>query len=358
MLSGDCAHLRLAGEVVQCVDRRARRDCTWDFVTTARRRGRAGTRGAIIGPTPAAFGAPNGTLQANKRTPEQSAGTVASIDAATPPYRASCGKCGAQRIDAQIGLEPLHDCLAWARSEPPCASCYVCTLREVFAGVWRVLRDDGVVFLNLGDWYAGSNQTGGSGKETLTGSKVYQQVTMHAGKRPIGAGLKPKDLIGIPWRVALALQSDGYFLRSDVIWSKPNPMPESVTDRPTRAHEYIFVLTKRPTYFWDQEAVREQLVPDSARASKYSRRIDLKGASSGVYHMNGDQPSAHELLHDSINPAGRNLRSVWTIATQPYAGAHFATFPEALVERCILAGTSPQACEVLRRAVGTGGGAC
>jgi hypothetical protein len=151
-----------------------------------------------------------------------------------------------------------------------------------------------------------------------------------------GHGLKPKDLVGIPWRVAFALQADGWWLRSDVIWAKPNPMPESITDRPTKAHEYLFLLTKRATYFYDSDAAREphavahiqqQLSPPKDRGE--SRQFAKQG------------------LHDFVNPAGRNRRSVWTIATQSYDGAHFATFPQALVEPCILAGTSERgACPV------------
>ena len=183
-----------------------------------------------------------------------------------------------------------------------------------------------------------------SATSTLLGGKDRGASSYALNRRP-GPGLKPKDLIGIPWRVALALQADGWYLRSDVIWSKPNPMPESVTDRPTRAHEYLFVLTKRERYFWDQEAVREK-TGRKRRRMRFHRRtgpdpVRWSGNSGGdadqlkVYAGVAKKKGGH------AHPNGRNLRSVWQIATQSYSGAHFATFPEALVERCLLAGTRP-----------------
>lgn len=252
-------------------------------------------------------------------------------------YGQTC-TCGARRIDHQIGLEALHDCLAWARQEPPCADCYVCALRGVFALLWKVLRDDGCVFLNLGDSYAGSGKGGnpeGSPYVGFVGNKL-REASAKTGRQNIAPGLKPKDLIGVPWRVALALQADGWWLRSDTIWSKPNPMPESVTDRPTRSHEYVFLLAKSERYSWDQEAVRE---PNSEQ-TRWTYPQPDKAARAGVT-SNGTGASSLRVE----NPNGRNIRSVWTIATAPYADAHFATFPPALAERCLLAGTSPQACE-------------
>jgi len=170
------------------------------------------------------------------------------------------------------------------------------------------------------------------------------------GRKPSGAAyldftsasLKPKDLVGIPWRVAFALQADGWFLRSDIIWAKPNPMPESVTDRPTKSHEYLFLLTRSPRYFFDQEAVREQHSPYIQRAL----------AANGSWHGSGpkkpgernDSESLQRPIQEQVNPAGRNIRSVWNIATEPYPEAHFATFPQALVEPCIKAGTSERGC--------------
>jgi DNA modification methylase len=180
----------------------------------------------------------------------------------------------------------------------------------VFREVRRVLRVDGTLWLNLGDTY-NSRLDGSHGG--WNGSSPNPQRTKNDGasQKPKYAG-KPKDMVGIPWRVAFALQADGWYLRSDIVWSKPNPMPESVTDRPTKAHEYVFLLTRSARYFFDQEAVREVNAP--------------------AYQGHADNARA------AYNGMGRNVRSVWEIATQPYPDAHFATFPEALPERCIKAG--------------------
>jgi hypothetical protein len=166
-------------------------------------------------------------------------------------------------------------------------------------------------------------------------------------------GLKPKDLVGIPWRVAFALQADGWYLRSDIIWSKPNPMPESVTDRPTKSHEYLFLLSRSPRYYFDADAVREPAEfagPNGAQHSPYgqgfTRRSDKQremAASAGgatERRMSGFNDRWDESERNGTAPLARNIRSVWTVATQPYPGAHFATFPRKLVEPCIKAGTS------------------
>ncbi len=210
----------------------------------------------------------------------------------------------------QIGMEPT-----------PAA--YVETMRALFAEIRRVLRDDGTAWLNLGDSYAANTGAGG-GNHLGTG-----QGRASHGHDKRRCGLKPKDLVGIPWRVAFALQDDGWWLRSDIVWSKPNPMPESVTDRPTRAHEYVFLLTKSARYFYDAAAVREQ---GSGRASG-SKAPDKTGAGKGFeiragFHKVGD-----------VEWTERNARSVWTITPEPYAGAHFATMPPELARRCILAGS-------------------
>ena len=214
---------------------------------------------------------------------------------------------------------------------------YVARLVDVFREVRRVLRDDGTLWLNLGDSYA----TGGSGppgaSSTLLGNG-------HAGGGPKtrqvakttrrATELKPKDLVGIPWRVALALQEDGWWLRSDIVWSKPNPMPESITDRPTRSHEYVFLLAKSARYFYDHIAVREPLTstPEQyLRAGKSVRENHALGAVAG----RPLGPSSFATV-----PDGRNARSVWTITTKPYKGAHFATFPPDIPERCIKAGSA------------------
>jgi len=154
-------------------------------------------------------------------------------------------------------------------------------------------------------------------------------------------GLKEKDLVGIPWRVAFALQADGWYLRSDIIWHKPNPMPESVTDRPTKSHEYLFLLAKSERYYYDADAVREPIQSSSIERSNYGWNGRM------VFDENGretyrSQPDPVEMMGERWAPsAGRNKRTVWTIPTQPYSGAHFATFPEKLVETCLLAGSRP-----------------
>jgi DNA modification methylase len=199
---------------------------------------------------------------------------------------------------------------------------YVANMVAVFREVWRVLRDDGVVFLNLGDTYAANRSY------QVTDSKWCDVGNSHGSMVPVG--LKPKDLCMIPARVALALQADGWYLRSDIIWSKPNPMPESVTDRPTKAHEYVFLLTKRERYYWNQDAVREPLSNETTGGN----------CPDGGPRINGIHKfGSPHLGRDNRNPDGRNIRSVWTIPTQPFPGAHFATMPEALVERCLLAGS-------------------
>lgn len=147
--------------------------------------------------------------------------------------------------------------------------------------------------------------------------------------------LKRKDLVPTPWLVALALQADGWYLRADILWTKPNPMPSSVTDRPTKAHEYVFLLAKSERYFWDQEAVREALISDGRGG--LSNKATLKSVMHGENH-------APSMIDATVNPAGRNIRSVWTITTKPYSEAHFATFPPELPERCIKAGTSEKGC--------------
>ena len=229
------------------------------------------------------------------------------------PMGAVCSKCGARRVDQQVGLEP-------SPAE------YVERLVAVFREVRRVLRDDGTLWLNLGDSYNGQapNRSGQHGYD--------DGRTNRSSRFSVGgvAGLKPKDLVGIPWKVAFALQADGWYLRSDIIWSKPNPMPESVSDRPTKAHEYLFLLAKQPRYYWDADAIREPLKPGADHDRHVNGHI---GPNSSKAIGIGDT----HLMQS--NPAGRNRRSVWTVATQPFPEAHFATFPEALVAPCIQAGS-------------------
>jgi DNA modification methylase len=191
-------------------------------------------------------------------------------------------------VAGQIGLEPTLDE-------------YVASMVDVFRGVRRVMRRDASLWLNLGDSFG------------------------------------EKQLLGVPWRVAFALQADGWYLRSDIIWSKPNPMPESVTDRPTKAHEYLFLLTKSPRYYFDADAVREASSPHTTPRPETSRN----GEGTKARDPRGVGVSALTTLGVNKPEAGRNLRSVWTIATEPYPGAHFATFPRKLVEPCIKAGSPP-----------------
>jgi DNA modification methylase len=213
---------------------------------------------------------------------------------------------------------------------------YVEKMIEVFRGVRRALKDDGTLWLNLGDTYnaynAGSGPGGWGGQERRDGARP--KLASGFGLRY--KGLKPKDLMGVPWRVALALQEDGWFLRSDIIWSKPNPMPESVTDRPTKAHEYIFLLAKSEVYFYDSNAIKEPsssppVIPWSER--KAEGELIRNGISNDVPQLNRRRSNGPD------TDVWRNKRTVWEIATRPFSGAHFATFPETIPSLCIQAGS-------------------
>lgn len=261
------------------------------------------------------------------------------------PYREQCGKCGATRIDNQIGLEKTPEL-------------YVADLVEVFREVWRVLKDDGTIWVNLGDSYAGSGK-GNTKHGTVAGYKQSTNTGSLTGMPMVSwchETVKAKDLVGIPWRVAFALQADGWYLRSDIIWSKPNPMPESVTDRPTKAHEYIFLMAKRERYYFDQDAVSEPASPNThARLAQDVENEIGSARANGGGKTNGNMKAVfnHKMAvagegirnNDSFSNAvclrvdKRNIRTVWDIATQPYSEAHFATFPEELAARCIKAGT-------------------
>jgi len=204
---------------------------------------------------------------------------------------------------------------------------YVARLVEVFRDVRRVLRDDGVLWLNLGDSY-----TSGGRNSRAPDSKDSKGGRENDTRPPTPSGLKPKDLVGIPWMVAFALRADGWYLRSEVIWSKPNPMPESVTDRPTKAHEQVFLLTKGPRYFYDADAVREHAISTAPAGNGF---VGRQGGSKRVGTLSGGSGSALPWQPGDT----RNARSVWTITPEPYAGAHFATMPPELARRCILAGS-------------------
>lgn len=229
-------------------------------------------------------------------------------------------------VEGQIGLEATP-------------AEFVAQMVAVFREVRRVLRDDGTLWLNLGDSYAA--QRGGTAMpaETLAGGVSGNgcvdahrgRGSTHAHRNASGIGLKHKDLIGIPWRVAFALQSAGWYLRSDIIWSKPNPMPESVTDRPTKAHEYLFLLAKSERYYFDALAFQEPatgMAPGNRRPTKAA----MTGAPEHRTAAN---------LHEIEARETRNRRTVWTVPTHPFSGAHFATFPPDLIRPCVLAGAPP-----------------
>jgi DNA modification methylase len=221
-------------------------------------------------------------------------------------------------VEGQIGLEETPDA-------------YVAEMVAVFREVRRVLKDDGTLWLNLGDSYVSNGR----------------------------CGIKPKDLIGIPWMVAFALRADGWYLRKDIIWSKPNPMPESVTDRPTSSHEHVFLLSKAARYYYDADAIRQPLAESSVQ--RFAQDIEAQAGSERAHGgekimkavCKGDKQRGHSRRHDGFNDrwdsvtkaeqmaCGSNARDVWTIATQPFSGAHFATMPPELAERCIKAGTRP-----------------
>lgn len=244
---------------------------------------------------------------------------------------------------------------------------YVAALVAVFREVKRVLRDDGTLWLNLGDSFSRAPEKGGSGPNGKNSDysdsyTIAQSARVGSSDGAVGRGDRPgsrasglpaKNLLGIPWRVAFALQADGWYLRSDIIWAKPNPMPESVTDRPTKSHEYIFLLSKSPRYYYDADAIAEPAATgwngstfDGERDLAVRPNTGRQPRFGGTKYGDSDGPSHRTKSGNEYAPNGkRNKRTVWTVATQPFKGAHFATFPPALIEPCILAGSSPQACE-------------
>lgn len=221
-------------------------------------------------------------------------------------------------VEGQIGLEPTPEA-------------YAAKMVEVFREVRRVLREDGVCFLNLGDSYAGSGKGPAGNIGAQHDERNLWKVNGGVVSGNVPPGLKPKDLVGIPWRVAFALQADGWWLRQDIIWAKPNPMPESVTDRCTKAHEYIFLLTKSARYYWDAEAMSEP---------KECWRKRGAGRSKHNADRNDNGDMAH-FANEDIERGTRNKRSVWTIVPTPYREAHFATFPPEIPRLCISAGSRP-----------------
>lgn len=281
-----------------------------------------------------------------KALPDQSVHCVVT----SPPYYGlrDYGVAG------QIGLEPSP-------------ALYVDKMVEVFREVWRVLRDDGTLWLNLGDSYAGSGRGGNPAdsphqkQATNRGSRAFFHDNMVdngvIGRKWVKppTGYKQKDLIGIPWMTAFALRADGWYLRSDIIWHKPNPMPESVTDRPTSAHEHVFLLSKTRNYYYDADAIREsESVPDWDDGSRVFGGVNKHGANvqhgrttgrravarkRGLPPRHAQYESSDQSGLDQVGRgSGRNARNVWTVATQPFPEAHFATFPPRLIEPCIKAG--------------------
>ena len=242
-------------------------------------------------------------------------------------YKDICKKCGAKRIDNQLGLEETPEE-------------YVEKMVEVFREVKRVLHDTGTVWLNLGDSYNGSGGAGGDYNKggLKDGQPKYKGRNI--------SSLKPKDLVGIPWRVAFALQADGWYLRQDIIWHKPNPMPESVTDRCTKSHEYIFLLSKSAKYFYDADAIREKAkyynitgmdatgYKDAHSFNGKHKKLMDKGQNIHSMHVKRSKGKG-----EPDTEGKRNKRSVWKITTKPYKEAHFAVFPEELPTLCIKAGS-------------------
>lgn len=224
-------------------------------------------------------------------------------------------------VPGQLGLEATPDA-------------YVQALVAVFRFVWHVLRDDGTLWLNLGDTYNAYNGGAGPGGWKGQERRDNARPKLERGYGLLTKTLKPKDMLGIPWMVAFALRADGWYLRSDIIWSKPNPMPESVTDRPTKAHEYIFLLSKSERYYYDAAAIAE---PVTGNAHGGNEPNQHKRWSIGM-------ASQKTTLGIAVGTT-RNKRTVWNVSTAPYKEAHFATFPEKLIEPCILAGSAARACE-------------
>jgi DNA modification methylase len=227
-------------------------------------------------------------------------------------YKDICLKCGALRKDEQIGLEETPDA-------------YIAKLVDVFREVKRVMADDGTLWLNIGDSYY-NYRPGGTSQPKQTLAKNNGAVVDESDKRNKKfEGIKEKDLIGIPWMLAFALRADGWYLRSDIIWHKPNPMPESVKDRPTKAHEYLFLLSKSQKYYYDADAIREPYEGLGKPRAFAKKGNDDRNDTGRIYEANDN--------------GGRNKRSVWTVNTNPYKDAHFAVFPPDLIKPCILAGS-------------------
>lgn len=261
-----------------------------------------------------------GNEEFNKNRPSREATKVKGYY-----YEDVCGLCGATQEDYQIGLEQTPDE-------------FIEQLCLVFDEVWRVLKDDGTIWVNLGDSYSAMRDSKASPDTLRAGEGTC--VASAANRNPENlrkAGLKHKDLVGIPWRFAFAMQARGWYLRSDIIWHKPNPMPESVQDRPTKSHEYIFLMTKNPRYYYDHKAILEPVSEASLKRSEYGWDSDRPSTKNNS--MGGGGIHVEQMGKRFVNPEGRNKRTVWTITTKGYAEAHFATYPPDLILPCILAGS-------------------
>lgn len=232
-----------------------------------------------------------------------------------------CLHCGAKRVDQQVGLEATP-------------GEYVSRLTAIFREVRRVLKKEGTLWLNLGDSYASGKSRYSSRPHTLSGKARGDDHDRKPDIYGNKIGIKDKDLVGIPWAVAFALRNDGWYIRQDIIWHKPNPMPESVRDRCTKAHEYIFLLAKSRQYYFDHNSIRERYTKP---LNRYGGDV-LKADGTDTWGKGTGQPGVYRKRNMRPDPRGRNKRSVWTIITRPYKGAHFATFPEELIEPCIKAG--------------------
>jgi len=227
-------------------------------------------------------------------------------------YKGLCKKCGAVSVDGQIGLEqnPQE---------------FIDNLVEVFACVWDIIADDGTLWVNLGDSYANNSSQASNNGRAGFGNPREKVVNR------IGNGYKQKDLMGMPWRLAFALQDFGWYLRQDIIWHKPNPMPESVTDRCTKSHEYIFLLTKNQKYYFDHESIKEPAIHSNRTAGN---KTPQKGADIKGMEIRNGLIEAQQKIYELSNK-----RDVWSVPVKPYSGAHFAVYPEELIEPCILAGS-------------------
>lgn len=256
----------------------------------------------------------NGSLASPKSTLVGYTGDHVKLAVCGMPFKDKCGKCGAVRVDGQLGLEKTPEE-------------YVAKMTEVFHEVRRVLKSTGTLWLNMGDSYYSTGQGGGTGPTSAYRGKAYVSDGVRH-NRKLTPGVKPKDLVGIPWLVAFAFRADGWYLRSDIIWSKPNPMPESVQDRPTKAHEYIFLMTKSAKYYYDAKAIAEDAIMAPGR-SGFGGPKNNDGVKAHTNHFGK--------AWDKTDT--RNKRSVWSIATQPFPDAHFATFPTDLVKVCLMAGS-------------------